>query len=69
MNEPKILVKTEKYMANRDHYDEMDKMGFEVYPVDLNDAYVAVDKHAAKNLEETEENLQERFNLNKGGGS
>ncbi len=54
---------SDKYLNNPDHVKEMEDMGCEVDPVDLNGHFVPVKKFDSENLKETEESISEDFSL------
>lgn len=58
-----IYMKSDKYLNDSEHVKEMEDMGCDVVPVDLNNAFVPVDKNNPENLSETEENIGDRFSL------
>lgn len=57
---PTFNVSYDEYVQNPQRY----KSDWADYcPVDLNGAYVAADKTATDNLSKTQDNIQDRFNL------
>ena len=56
-------VKVDEYLKDRKHFKEMEDMGFEVEPVDMNGAYVPLDKNSSDNLQEVQQTTRDRFGL------
>lgn len=56
-------IPSDRYFNNRKHFRKMKEYGMDVCPVDANGAYVPEDKWDPTNPEETQESLNDRFDL------
>ena len=57
-----VDVQSDKYFNNPGFRQDMEDMGVEITPVDINNAFVPV-KGEAGNLARTQENIRKRFRL------
>ncbi|MDE2106327.1 MAG: hypothetical protein KGL39_54410 [Patescibacteria group bacterium] len=59
----KVNIPAGKYLANRAKFSNENIFGIEYIPVDVNRAFVPINKFGTNNLDNTQDNIQDRFGM------
>jgi hypothetical protein len=58
-----VNMSIDHFLNDPEHVKEIEESGCKVVPVDVNRSFVPTDKYDENNLNETEENIRNRFGL------